>query len=1117
LAPPDVSTPRAVRIVERGEDWGEAPDVLSFVGRASELATLRQWVLAERCRLAAVLGMGGIGKTALAARLAQDVAPSFQRVYWRSLRDALPASEWLAGAIGFLSDQQLVAPKVEPDQLTMLLQLMRDRPCLLVLDNLETILEPAQREGGYREGFAGYGRLVQAIGERRHQSCLVLTSRETPPELAILSGGLVRTLQLGGLGIVEGQRMLVDKQLSGNPADWATLIDQFGGNGLALKVVGESIREVFGGDIGAFLAESGAVTVFGGVRRVLAEQLERSSEVEQYVLDMLAIEREPVTIAELIANLGPRVRRGAVLEAVEALRRRSLVEHAETTGAAAVHPPAAVHPLVGFTLQSVVLEYVTDRLVQVVADEIAHGQPRQLVLQPLIKAQAKEYVRQSQERLIGEPVLQRLNAASGAREAERLLLALLDSWRNRPEAEQGYGPGNVVNLLRLARGDLGSLDLDHLALRQAYLAGVQAQDASLAGAHLSEAVLAEAFNFPICVALSGDGASLVAGTSAGEVWLWRVAERTPVLAVQGHASPVHGVALSADGRLLASGGEDGTVRLWDAASGQLLNTLGEHIGGVRAVGLSADGWLLASGGFDGTIRFWAAPSGRLLATLKDHHGPVYGMALSADGRVLASGGLDGVLRLWAAPSGRLLATLHGHTSGVWGVALSADGRLLASGGLDGTVRLWAAPSGRHLATLQAHGDPAYGLVLSPDGRLLVSGNVDGSLRLWDVPSGRAMATLHGHTGPAYGVSLTPNGLLLASGGEDGTIRLWEPPTGRLLATLQGLTSAVYSVALSGDGQVLACGRQDGTIRLWEASSGRLSATLRGQTGLIFSVALSADGQLLASGSMDGTVCLWDAAGGQLLATLRGHKGAVQGVALSANKRLVASSSIDGTVRLWDASSGQLLTTLEGHASVASDVALSTDGQLLASSGLDGTVRLWAPASGRLLATLQGHTGPVLSVALSADAQLLASGGWDGTVRLWETSNGRLRSTLPGHTGEVRSVALSADGQLLASGGQDGTVRLWSTRGRLLAKLPCHSQAVLDVALSPDGQMLASASLDGNVRLWDTRSGACVRTLGSDRRYERMDITDLTGVNAAQRAALLILGAVDHASSAAGIR
>ena len=65
---------------------------------------VRDWVLTQHCRLIGVLGMGGIGKTSIAAKLAQDVAPAFQRAYWRGLRNAPPVSEWLADAIGFLSD-----------------------------------------------------------------------------------------------------------------------------------------------------------------------------------------------------------------------------------------------------------------------------------------------------------------------------------------------------------------------------------------------------------------------------------------------------------------------------------------------------------------------------------------------------------------------------------------------------------------------------------------------------------------------------------------------------------------------------------------------------------------------------------------------------------------------------------------------------------------------------------------------------------------------------------------------------------------------------------------------------------------------------------------------------
>ncbi len=67
-----------------------------------------------------------------------------------------------------------------------------------------------------------------------------------------------------------------------------------------------------------------------------------------------------------------------------------------------------------------------------------------------------------------------------------------------------------------------------------------------------------------------------------------------------------------------------------------------------------------------------------------------------------------------------------------------------------------------------------------------------------------------------------------------------------------------------------------------------------------------------------------------------------------------------------------------------------------------------------------------------------------------------------------------------------------------------------MTLSADGQTVASGSLDGTVKLWDTASFSVLRTLRPDRRYERMDITGLTGVTTAQQAALLALGAVEQA-------
>jgi WD40 repeat protein len=96
-----------------------------------------------------------------------------------------------------------------------------------------------------------------------------------------------------------------------------------------------------------------------------------------------------------------------------------------------------------------------------------------------------------------------------------------------------------------------------------------------------------------------------------------------------------------------------------------------------------------------------------------------------------------------------------------------------------------------------------------------------------------------------------------------------------------------------------------------------------------------------------------------------------------------------------------------------------------------------------------------------------------------------------------------------SGSVVGAVRLWEVpRGRPLAALQGHTSTVFAVALSADGRLLASGSGDGTVKLWETEGGACIASLQNELCYECMDITGMSGVTAAQRAALLALGAVD---------
>src|SRR2546426_7050709 len=153
-------------------EWGEALDVPTFYGREGELATLAQWVVEEGCRVVSVLGLGGIGKSALAVQVMHRLADQFDVVIFRSLRDAPSCEEVLDACLQVLSPERLaLLPASLERRLSLLLEQLRNCRVLLVLDNLESLLEGGEVRGRLRRGYEEYGRLLRRVAETGHQSC----------------------------------------------------------------------------------------------------------------------------------------------------------------------------------------------------------------------------------------------------------------------------------------------------------------------------------------------------------------------------------------------------------------------------------------------------------------------------------------------------------------------------------------------------------------------------------------------------------------------------------------------------------------------------------------------------------------------------------------------------------------------------------------------------------------------------------------------------------------------------------------------------------------------------------------------------------------------------------
>jgi WD40 repeat protein len=1088
-------------------DWDDAPEVRNFFGRTSELHELRQWIDDPTCRLIVIEGIGGIGKTTLALKLAEQLGEVgvFEKIIWRSVQHVPRIDDLLSDCVISLSGNKLAQQDVPDDtdkKITMVLDYLRQRRCLFILDGIEAILDEGKRVGSYRRGYAKYGTLFRRITEGKpHQSVMLLTGRERPRHLDRLDDA-VRFYSLQGLDIEASADILRSKGLT-EQSIFTELATKYAGNPLALKLVAGHMHVLSTetGDLERISLE----TIPSGVNDLLAEQFERLSVQEQDIVYWLAIEREPIdpdTLSEMIISLPWRQ---DVLESLKDLRYRSFIER---RGAE-------------FTLQNVVMQYVMQRFTEHVCREIKDGAPILLHSHALLKARTKEYIRTIQMRSILDDILQQLKLHFGSKtNVANQMRTMLEHLRHSSPADVNsstYAAGNLLNLL-LRFGELiHHYDCSHLALRQAYLVDQNLHQLNVAHAHIEDSLFLSTFGRVLSVAFSADGYYLAAGTANGDVRIWKF-DNFPFTfkEVQTLKEPgwVRAIAFSPDqgSDLLASGSEDHTIRVWHWPSGAVIHIFSGHHRPIRALTFHPQGHMLVSCSEDGSIRVWDLQQGVPVYMFEEYKHPVRSVSFHPDGHLLAVGGDDNKIDLKDTNSWRSIATLEGHTERVMSVRFSPDGHLLASGSYDHTVRLWSVSERRNVAILQGHTDRVRAVAFSSDSARVSSGGEDLVIRVWDVRSYKGIQMLRGFSNTIRSIAFHPyNSHILVVGSEDRTVRVWDVQSGDCLYKAQGYTHQVWSLAFHPNNATFASGGSDHAIHLWNSHSGKREKTLTGHTDWVRAIAFSADGRTLMSGSGDRTVRVCRLQNNHHQSILQGHRSSIYTVGISPDEHTAASAGDDGKIQLWDTHLWKKKEpALEDSFDRVWSLTFSPDGNLLATGSDDGIVRLWNLKTNQLVRRLFGHTDQVWSVSFNPDGTTLASGSSDWTVCIWNIQTDEVITVLKEHRDIVLAVTFSSDNQWLATSGGDLGILLWDWKKRIVvSRLEGHQAWIRSLAFSPDSSLLISSDEHGIIKVWDVHSGECLHTLLAPRPYEGMNITGVAGLTDAEKESLKALGAVDE--------
>ena len=574
------------------------------------------------------------------------------------------------------------------------------------------------------------------------------------------------------------------------------------------------------------------------------------------------------------------------------------------------------------------------------------------------------------------------------------------------------------------------------------------------------------------VAVSGDG-QVVTGSDDRTAMVWDLASGLHRHTLTGHQERITAVAVSGDGRGVTADW-DGTAMVWDLASGQHRHTLTGHQDQITAVAVSGDGQVVTAD-WDGTAMVWDLASGQQVHTLTGHQGPVWAVAVSGDGQVV-TGSDDGTAMVWDLASGQHRHTLTGHQDRITAVAVTGDGQVV-TGSDDGTAMVWDLASGQHRHTLTGHQGWITAVAVTGDGRWVVTGSDDQTAMVWDLASGQHRHTLTGHQDQITAVALSGDSQVV-TGSDDGTAMVWDLASGQQVHTLTGHQGWITAVAVTGDGRAVT-GSGDRTAMVWDLAGGLHRHTLTGHQDRIRAVAVGCDGQAV-TGSDDGTAMVWDLASGQHRHTLTGHQGPVWAVAVTGDGRVVTGSD-DGTAMVWDLASGQQVHTLTGHQGWIAAVAVTGDGRWVVTGSDDQTAMVWDLASGQHRHTLTGHQGPVWAVAVTGDGQVVTA-GWDGRAMVWDLASGQQVHTLTGHQGWITAVAVTGDGRWVVTGSDDQTAMVWDlASGQQVHTLTGHQDRIRAVAVTGDGQAV-TGSWDGTAMVWDLASGQQVHTLTGHQRW-----------------------------------
>lgn len=403
-------------------------------------------------------------------------------------------------------------------------------------------------------------------------------------------------------------------------------------------------------------------------------------------------------------------------------------------------------------------------------------------------------------------------------------------------------------------------------------------------------------NLVTCLAFSGNGEKLVAGSEVGEdgmgaVQAWDLRQpQEPARVMKQKGGAVGEIAVDHAGVFAASiyggdpidaAGADGSATTWDLRNGQPVGDPIEVDKGLLHVAIEPRQEVIALGMNNGVVFVGSFRNGGEVIPPISHPSSITSLAFSADGRSLVSGDAGGYVHVWNLADGKPRCPAYQHAGEILKAQPAVDSSLVASISRQGEVMVYDIQTGARLsARLQ---QTVRDVQISRDGSLLaMAPRGIPSVQVWNI---------HERMAGRRFVDVMEKNLITRIEGPEGSPE-------QLRKSQAGGANRQKSLYAAAD--------PDGAVYVYDAKTLKPIGPPFHHRPAVGAVTVSMDGKLLITSGRDRQVRVWDIATRKNIVSML-HDSYVPVIALSPDDERLVTVTDEGELRVWNFRTGDCLT------------------------------------------------------------------------------------------------------------------------------------------------------------------------------------------------------------------